>query len=176
MRARARYQATRRSGSRRTSAFLDNQNPTPGIQYDFRSRDNSLAAYWTPDGGKRISVMAEYDRSTLYSSIDYLLLPFYTPSVSRIPRQRAHGDFDDRYRAARDRGGHAPKLTAGGSLFISAGSRATQLLPAAGTAFAADPQARTMEHRVAMVRVRRAMYLYEGFRTHTFMTGLRVSR
>ncbi len=69
--------------------FLDNQNPTSGINYDFRSRDNSLAVYWTPGGGKHVSVMAEYDRYTLSSSINYLLLPFYTPTVG-IYRDNAH--------------------------------------------------------------------------------------
>ena len=58
-----------------------------------RSRDNSLAAYWTPGGGKRVSVMAEYDRYTMFSSIDYLLLPFYTADDLGVPRQRAHGQL-----------------------------------------------------------------------------------
>src|ERR1019366_4768454 len=66
VRARAKYQASASLWFQANFGLLDNQNPTAGIQYDFRSRDNSLAAFWTPGGGKRISVMAEYDRSTLY--------------------------------------------------------------------------------------------------------------
>ena len=68
--------------------FLDNQNPTAGVKYDLRSRDNSLAAYWTPGGGKRFSVMAEYDRYTMSSSIKYLLLPFYVPTIGNTATTR----------------------------------------------------------------------------------------
>ena len=62
----------------------------------------------------------------MYSNIDYLLLPFLTPTI---------GIYHDNAHTASSTvdillpeivKGHAPKLTAGGSLFISAGSRSTR--------------------------------------------------
>ena len=70
-------------------SLLNNHNHAPSIQYDFLSRDNSLAVYWTPKGGKHISLMGEYDRSTMQSNITYLTLPFFTPAVSDY-RDNAH--------------------------------------------------------------------------------------
>src|ERR1019366_2162624 len=125
VRARARYQASASLGFQANFAILDNQNPTQGVQYDFRSRDNSLAVFWTPNGGKRISVMAEYDRSTLYSNIDFLLLPFFTPTVSSY-KENAHTATSTIDVALPTVAGIAPKLSAGGSLFIASGSRASR--------------------------------------------------
>ncbi len=89
VRARARYQLAASLTLQANFQVLNNQNPAAAIQYNFRSRDNSLAVYWTPAGGKRISVMGEYDRSTLSSNIDYLTLPFLSPAVSSY-RDNAH--------------------------------------------------------------------------------------
>src|SRR5690349_22297006 len=45
-------------------------------------RSNAFAMFWTPNGGKRVTVMGEYNRSTVDSSIRYLDLPFLTPASS----------------------------------------------------------------------------------------------
>ena len=55
MRARARYQVAAKLALQASFSLLDNQNPSPGINYDFLSRQNSLSATWTP--GKRVSVL-----------------------------------------------------------------------------------------------------------------------
>ena len=177
MRARARYQAT-------ASLWLPGQLhassttriPTADIQYDFRSRDNSLAVFWTPGGGKRISVMAEYDRSTLHSSINYLLLPFFTPSIS-VYRDNAHtATFDDRYRAAGDRrsGGQAHGRRIAVHFVGHRGRRATT---SRWDAFRCPLQKHVQWNTEwRWYGFGEQFYLYEGFRTHTFMTGLRVSK
>ena len=156
--------------------MLDNQNPSPGIQYDFRSRDNSLAVYWTSGGGKHVSVMAEYNRSTLSSSINYLLLPFYTPSVS-IYRDNAHTATSMVDIVLPAIGGVAAKLSAGGSLFISsgiAGDAATISRWAACRCRSTSTYNGTPSGAITASASR--CICYEGFRAHTFMTGLRVSR
>ena len=99
-RARATYQATIRSAFQANFTCWTTRIPTPGIQYDFRSRDNSLAAFWTPDGGKRVSVMAEYDRSTVRSNITLSGPAVPHARRSRLPRQRAHGHCGHRHPAA----------------------------------------------------------------------------
>ena len=70
MRARARYQLAAKLSLQASFSLLNNQNPTPGINYNFLSRQNSLSVSWTPS--KRVSILGEYTRSTLYSNIGYL--------------------------------------------------------------------------------------------------------
>ena len=84
-RARAKYQFNQALGLQARFTVLDNQNPDPSIKYSFRSRDNAISLFWTPAGGKRVSLMGEYDRSTVDSSISYLGL-FLSPSTSPLSR------------------------------------------------------------------------------------------
>jgi hypothetical protein len=153
---------------------LNNQNPNAAIQYNFESRDNSLAVYWTPAGGKRISVMGEYDRSSLSSSIDYLGL-FLSPAVSDY-RENAHTASSAIDIALPGYAGLTPKFTAGGSLFISSGTRPSRYY---------QPLMRLslpLQKRVywntewKYYGYGEQFYLYEGFRAHVFMTGLRLTR
>jgi hypothetical protein len=172
-RIRAKWQATASLLVQANFRILDNQNPAPDIRYDFRSRDNSLALFWTPAGGKHVSFMGEYDRSTTNSDIRYLDLPFLTPTTS---------SYDDRAHTATAAADFmlpaikGAKLTAGGSLFISSGSRPTRYY---------QPLARLSlplyKHIVwntdwQYYGFGEQFYLFEGFRTHIFMTGLRLTR
>ena len=172
-RARARYQFSPNLSAQVNFRVLNNQNPATQIQYSFQSRDNAVSLFWTPGGGKRISFTAEYDRSTLHSSIDYLLPPFYTPSVS-LYRDNAHTATSAMDVALPGIAG--AKLEVGGSLFISSGNRASQYY---------QPLARlsipVVKHLQWNTEWRyygyeEQFYLYEGFRTHLFQTGLRYSR
>jgi hypothetical protein len=172
-RIRAKWQAMNSLLFQANFRILDNQNPAPDIRYDFRSRDSSLAFFWTPAGGKRISVTGEYDRSTMRSDIRYLDLPFLVPAISSY-RDNAHTAT-----AAIDvmlPGIKNAKLTAGGSLLISQGSRPTRYY---------QPLARLSlplyKHIVwntdwQYYGFGEQFYLFESFRTHIFMTGLRVTR
>jgi hypothetical protein len=176
VRARARYQPFASLWFQANFRLLDNQNPTPGVRLDMRTRDNSLAAYWTPGGGKRFTIMAEYDRYTMFSSIDYLLLPFYTPAVS-VYRDKANiATSTVDIVLPEIVAGHAPKLSAGGSLFISAGSRATRYYQPLGRLSVPIHKNVQWNTEWRWYGYGEQMYLYEGFRTHTFMTGLRVSK
>jgi hypothetical protein len=58
-RARAKYRLTSSLLLQANFRVLNNLNHAPAIQYDFISRDNSLAVYWTPKGGKRVSLMVD---------------------------------------------------------------------------------------------------------------------
>jgi len=174
-RARARYQAAANLYFQANFQILDNQNPAHDVQHDFRSRDNSVAAFWTPGGGKRVSFTAEYDRSSLYSSINFLLLPFYTPSVS-VYRDNAHtatSVVDIALPAIR---GVAGKLSAGGSLFISSGSRASSYYQPLGRLSLPLQKHVQWNTEWRYYGYGEHLYLYEGFRTHTFMTGFRMSK
>ena len=99
--------------------------------------------------------MAEYDRSTLNSSIDYLLLPFYVPSVS-VYRDNAHTATSTIDIVLPAVGGVAAKLSAGGSLFISAGFAGHRGTINRSAGCRCPPETPAVEHRVALVRLRRA--------------------
>src|SRR5262249_40136689 len=121
-RMRARYQATGSLLFQANFQVLDNSNPAADIRFDYLSRSNGLSVFWTPGGGRRFSFTGEYDRTTLRSSIRYLDLPFLAPATS-LYRENAHTAT-----AAIDLvlpgipNGH---LSAGGSMFLSSGTRST---------------------------------------------------
>lgn len=175
LRARARYQATSSLSVQANFALLDNQNPVPGVAYDFRSRSNSLSVNWLPNGGKRIAVLAEYDRATLRSDINYLDLPFLNAAVSRY-RDNAHlatAAIDLSPPAVR---GVAPKLTVGGSLAINNGSRASRFYqPLARLSLPLGKHV-YWNTEWQWYGFNEDLFFYEAFRTHLFQTGLRLSR
>ncbi len=115
---------------------------------------------------------AEYDRSTLRSDIRYLAL-FLAPATSSY-RERAHTAT-----SAVDvtlPGLPGGKLTLGGSLFISSGSRPTRYY---------EPLARLSLpfHKNVYWNTEwrwygfnEQFYYYEPFRTHLFQTGLRLTK
>jgi hypothetical protein len=175
LRVRARYQVAASLALQANFNWLRNRNPSPDIQQDFGSRDNSLSAHWTPNGGKWITVLAEYDRYTLHSSIDYLAPPFLSLGASTY-RDDAHLATSAIEATIPGLKGHAPKLMAGGSFSIVNGTRPSRFY---------EPLARLslpLRKNVSWNTEWRwygfneDQYLYEGFRTHLLQTGLRLSR
>ena len=172
-RIRAKYQVLPSLSLQANFRLLNNLNHAPSIQYDFLSRDNSLAVYWTPKGAKRISLMGEYDRSTVRSTIGYLTLPFFSPAVSSY-RDNAHTvtsavDFSMP-------GPVAAKLSLGGSMFLSNGSRNTSYYqPVARLSFPVGKHV-NWNTEWKYYGFQEDFFQYEGFRTHLFMTGVRVTR
>jgi hypothetical protein len=174
-RARAHYQA---SGSLNISAdfsLLNNQNPTPGIRYDYLAHQESIALLWSPGASKKWDFQGSYSRSTLRSDISYLSPQDLQPQQS-FYRDNAHtvtALFDANLPHY---SGLAPKLSAGGAFFLSSGSRPTSyyqplvklLLPVTKnlSGFA--------EWRY--YGYGEAFYLYEGFRTQLITAGLRFTR
>jgi hypothetical protein len=172
-RARARYQVAKALSLQANFQVLNNQNPAPGINYSFQSRDNALSIFWTPDSAKRISLMGEYDRSTVSSNIDYLTLPFLSSAVSEY-RDNAHtATTAINVALPRIKDG---KLTLGGSMFVSSGSAPSRYY---------EPLARVSipVHKHVSWNAEwqyygfgQSFYLYDGFRTNSFITGVRVTQ
>jgi len=172
-RARARYQLNPALSLQANFQVLNNQNPATTIHYDFQSRDNSLAIFWMPKGGNRITFMGEYDRSTLHSSIGYLLPPFLSQATS-LYRDNAHtatSAIDVMLPWV-----PGAKLELGGSLFISSGSRATQYYQPLVRFWVPLVKHLQWNTEWKWYGYEEQFYLYEGFRTHMFATGLRYSR
>ncbi|SPE41238.1 conserved hypothetical protein [Candidatus Sulfopaludibacter sp. SbA3] len=152
--------------------MLDNQNPDPSIKYDFRSRDNALTVFWTPNGGKRVSLMGEYDRSTVDSNISYLGL-FLSPQTSAY-RDNAHAATAALNLAIP--GFAAAKLTLGGSLFVSAGSRPTRYYEPLARLSIPVGKHLYWNSEWQYYGYGEELYMFEGFQTHVFQTGLRLIR
>jgi hypothetical protein len=171
-RARAKYQVNSALTVQARFTVLDNQNPDPSIHYDFRARDNALSVYWTPKNSKRISLMGEYDRSTLRSNILYLGL-FLSQQTSAY-RDNAHTATSAINVALPGLPG--AKLTLGGSLFISSGSRPTQLYEPIARLSLPIQKHVSWNSEWQYYGYDEAFYGYEAFRTHIFQTGLRVTR
>lgn len=150
---------------------LDNQNPAPDIRFDYRSRDNSLAVFWTPQGGKRFTVTGQYDRSTISSDIRYIDLPFFTPATS-VYRDIAHQAMSA-VDVVLPRGA---KLTAGGSLFISRGTRPTRYYQPLGRLSLPVHKNLVWNTEWQYYGFGEQLYFFEAFRAHVFMTGVRLTR
>ena len=173
-RARAQYQLTGSLLLAANFSILDNQNPSPGVQYSFRSRSNSASVFWSPKGGKRITVSGEYDRSTLRSDINYLV-PNTLAWERSLYRDNAHtatAMVDFLFPAIQNA---SPHLTLGGSFFTSSGSRPTSYY---------QPMMRFWMPFVNHVQgyaewrwysMSEAFYMYEGFRAHQIVGGLRFT-
>jgi hypothetical protein len=163
------------TGLRLSASFtvLKNQNPDHAAHYDLLSRDSTLSASWTPGFLKGVSLLADYSRTTIHSDITYLVPNDFTAAVSEY-RENAHNGTllaDIPFSSRKN----APRLSLGGSFFRSTGSRPTRYYqPQARVAFpiGAHVQFYTEWRWYSLAQ---PFYLYEGFRTHQFVTAIRWS-
>jgi len=175
MRARGRYQAFGSLSFGVNVSLLDNQNPAVGVQNDYRLTQSSLSTLWAPQGGKRFTLQADYTRSTIRSSILYLMPQNLQPALS-IYRENAHLATTLVEVALPGYRKLTPRLSAGGSLLISAGTRPTRYYQPLGKLVI------PFSGHVAWVSEWRyygfgeSLYAYEAFRTHLMTTGLRFTR
>jgi hypothetical protein len=175
VRTQARYQATPSLTLSLDFTYLNNSNPTPGIQYAFKSHQEAASLLWSPRNGKIFTFQGSYSFSSLSSSIFYLVPATLTQSTSL---------YDDRANTATALftvnlghvGALTPKLTAGGSLFIAKGSLPTSYY---------QPMAKLWvplsKHVQAFAQwwyygYGEAFAPYEGFGTHLAAIGMRYTR
>ena len=171
---RARYQVFGNLSLQAQFGFMSNENPSPGVKYDFYSRDTTVSAQWTPAGGKRITLTADYSRSTLRSDINYLVPQQLSLAERSFYRDNAHTASSLLDVVLPGSGTFKPRLSLGGSLFVSSGSRPTSYY---------QPMAKLslpiQKHVYWNTEWRwfgfsEPYYTYEAFRAHAFMTGLRL--
>jgi hypothetical protein len=173
--AQARYQALTSLNFTADFTLLDNNNPVPGVNYDYRSQQESLSFFWSPLSAKFGDFQGSYTRSTLHSDIGYLIPQTLTPQTS-LYRDNAHTAtalFNVKLPHVE---GIAPKLTAGGSFFISSGSRATSYYQPLATLWLPINKKISLFADWRYYGYGEAFYLYEGFRTNLVTTGLRFTR
>ena len=172
---RARYQVKGTVNLAADYRILNNQNPTPGIGYDFRNQQTSIVLSWAPAGGRRFNVQGDYTRSTLRSDITYLV-PQSLQRDRSFYRENAHSvgaliDFGPpSYR------GLAPKISAGGSLFRSSGSRPTTYYQPLARIFLPITRNVAWLSEWKYHGFGEAFYTFEAFRTHLIEMGIRFTR
>jgi hypothetical protein len=131
VRLRSRYQLLPSLTFSYAGSFLNNDNPdarrtAPRLDdYDAVSIDNSLAFVFAPNDGKRFRVTGEYGRLSWRSDILYLVPQTLTPERS-LYRENGHSatflvDAGIPVRGQK----WSPRVSAGGSLYKSSGSRPT---------------------------------------------------
>ena len=172
-RIRARYQPRASLVVSATFSVLNNQNPAPTVRYDFLSHDSSLAVVWTP--AKRWSFSGEYTRSTLRSDITYFE-PQVIESARSFYRDNAHVASGMADLVIPGFGEHSPRLSLGGSYFRSSGSRPTEYCQPTVRLTAPVSKHVAWYTEWLWYGFSEPFYLYEGFRTHLFATGLRLTR
>ncbi len=175
VRTQARYQATNSLSVALDFTILNNGNPTPGLHYSFLSQQEQASIYWAPHEGKAFSVEGSYGWSSIHSEIQYLVPQTLTPALSTY-RENAHTATALFTANLAHWHGVAPKLTAGGSLFLSGGSLGTRYY---------QPMTKLWIPLSKQVQVfaqwwyygyGQALAPYEGFGAHIASVGLRYSR
>lgn len=175
VRARARYQVLNSLSLGANFYYLNNNNPIPGIGYDYHSQDISASFAWTPNSGKRVSVLGEYTRSALKSDISYLEPEFLTPERS-LYRDNAHtgnaiADF-----ALPGYSGLTPRIGLGGAFFISNGSRPTSYYQPLARLSVPFNKHVYWNSEWRWYGFGESFYIFEGFRAHLIQTGLRLTK
>jgi hypothetical protein len=161
------------SGLRFEASFnvLNNQNPDPAVHYDLLSRDNTFTVSWTPSSWKGASILGEYSRSTLHSNITYLVPTEFTTAISDYRENSHSGTLLAQVPFPKFK--NAPTLSLGGSFFRSTGTRPTryyQPLARLALPIGGHVQFYTEWRWYALSQ---PFYVYEGFRTHQFVTAIR---
>lgn len=151
-------------------SLLSNSDPDAGVHYTFSSLGGSFSMNWLPKGGKWFSALLDYTRSAVQSDIIYIVPETFTPATS-LYHENAH--TGTAYISVR-------WVSFGGSLFVSSGSRPTQLY---------QPFARLsipIHKHISWNAEWRyygfaegdivPYYVLEGFRSNQIMTSLRFTR
>ncbi len=175
VRAQARHQISASLSFTADFTFLDNQNPVPGVRYDYSAMQESLSLFWAPKSGKVWDFQGSYSRSDMHANIGYL-----DPGTLQ-PLTSAYRDNEHTATALLDiklphASGVAPKLSAGGSLFISSGSRPASYYQPLASLWVPLGKKLNWFGEWRYYGYGEAFYLYEGFRAQTVTTGLRFTR
>jgi len=172
-RAQARYQALKSLTLTAGFSALFDHNPTQGVNSEYRTQQSSLSMLWTP--AKIWNFQGSYTRSTVYSSIDYLDPGTLQPLTS-LYRDNSHTATALFNLMLPAHSAFRPKITAGGSFFVSSGSRPSKYYQPIATLWLPLGKHLNWFTEWRYYGYGEAFYLYEGFRSHTVTTGVRFTR
>ncbi|HEY1756153.1 MAG TPA: hypothetical protein VGG72_12195 [Bryobacteraceae bacterium] len=180
VRAQARYQALKTLSLAADFMALINNNPTPGVNYNSRTQQESLSMFWSPGKtpGKTWNLEGSYTRSAIYSDIGYLDPGSLQPETS-LYRDNAYivtALIDIKLaRGAKPTANGLAKITAGGSLFISSGSEPTRYYQPFVKLLAPVSKKISWFGEWRYYGYGEVFSLYEGFRANLITTGLRFT-
>ena len=166
--ARARYRVRDDLAFQASFSVLHNRNPAEDIRLESSSTQSSGSLFWSPGGGERWTVLADYSYSTVKSDIDRVNLPFFGTELASY-RDRAHyaGAFVETLLPRR------VHLRLGGSFSVNRGSRPTEF-------YQPEAQIRAPLHEGVDFTAGWRWYGFaeeflrvEDFRTHTVSAGVR---
>jgi len=171
LRLRARYQAMANLALQFNFGLLDNKNPPQLGAFELKQHQSSAAITWAPRGGGRFRLTGDYARYATRSNLDYTIPELRQPGLSTF-RENAHS-----LSALADIGlPHSATLSLGGSSYISSGSRPAHLYQ---PQLRASIPTRKNMHLLAEYRwfgFSQPFYLYESFRSHQFLLGMKLLR
>lgn len=173
VRAQGRYQVT---GSFTLSAdfsALNNQDPQPGVNYNYQFLQESASLLWAP-GKKIFDFQGSYTRSALRSDLGILDPGTLTPQVSDY-RENAHTATALVNVRLAHVSARTPRLMFGGSMFRSSGSRPTAYYQPKAELWVPLTKHATWFTQWTYYGYGEIFYLYEGFRVHLATTGLRIT-
>jgi hypothetical protein len=174
-RIRGRHQITQSLGVSASFSLLNNQNPSPGIHYDFLAHQESASIQYVPKGGSLWSFEGAYTRSTLRSDIGYLDPAFLTPQRS-FYRDNSHTVSALIDLNIPGTGTYKTKLTFGGSALLSSGSNPTTFYQPAAKLSVVLGKHLSFLSEWRYYGFGEAFYLYQGFRSQMVTTGFRITR
>jgi hypothetical protein len=172
---RGRYRITSVFSLSASASVLNNQNPSPGINYSFLAHQESASFQYTPNGGKLFSFEGGYTRSTLSSNIAYLDPEFL------ITEQSNYRDNSHTLNALFTLNmpgwlGYKTRLSFGGSAYLSSGSNPTTFYQPEAKLSVAVRKNLSWISEWRYYGFNQSFYLYQGFRTEMITTGVRLSR
>ncbi|MBI4908662.1 MAG: hypothetical protein HY820_33895 [Acidobacteria bacterium] len=156
-----------------TFQYTNNSAPASLVPFEFRSMQTAAGVQWLPKGGKTFEVMGEYARSTIRSDLNYLDPDLFLSRRS-LYRDNAHtltGLLT--WRMAVGWTFH-PTLTAGGSMFLSSGTRPTSYYQPVTRLTTPVTSRLDFFGEYRWYGVTQSFYLYEGFRSHQGTIGVRI--
>ena len=171
---RGRHQITRSFSVTVSAAILKNQNPSPGINYEFLLHRETASVLCTPSGRRHWDFQGTYSRSALRSNLSYLDPSFFSPLNS------SYWNNSHVVTALLNLilpGVTAQKpLTLGGSALVSSGSNPTNFYEPVVRPFVPLRRNLAWTSDWQYYGFEEAFYSLQSFRTHQITTGLRFTR
>jgi hypothetical protein len=154
---------------------LNNQNPSPGINYSFLAHQESASLQYIPGGGKLWDFEGGYTRSTVYSNIAYLDPEFLITEQS-LYRDNAHSINAMFNLNVPNWIKYKTRLSFGGSAFLSSGSNPSTFYQPAAKLSVAIRKNLSWNSEWRYYGFDQSFYLYQGFRTEMITTGVRITK
>lgn len=157
-----------------TLQYLNNSNPPTLNRFEFRSMQEALGLEWMPGAGHGLQLIAEYGRSTVRSSLFFLEPQFLNLRDTSFYRENAHTVTGLLTLPLAFGWAAHGRLSAGGSMFLSSGSRPTSFYQPTVQVVLPLYKRCSVLAEYHWYGVSQPFYQFEGFRSHQGIVGLRI--